>query len=150
MENREFLDIVNVSVNDKVEHFICDKETKLGYYVQDLNEIQNGTLFKKGINIICKYGGKRGEYMVQLLNYMAHPFESVGKEILCSKEYSTFIAFVCDIALHNNPKLAHKECYHKDLNKYVSNLCYNYYLDEAFNVYKITGLFCIPSILKVK
>ena len=142
---KEFTDIVLANGNPNVQHFICEKETKIGYYVQDLDNTQNAELFKKGIQLICKYEGKRGEYMVQLLNVMAIHFDNIDEKVQ-SKEYCHFIAFVCDIALHDKPKLAHKQCYDKNFKKYVANLFWNYYMDKTFEYYKQTNVFAYPSV----
>ena len=79
--------------------------------------------------------GKRGAFLQRFVNMMGRTFEN--HKWFARVSYSEFIAFVCDIALHKNPKLAHKTCYHKDFRKYVANLCYNYYLDEDFEQFKV-------------
>ena len=79
--------------------------------------------------------GKRGAFLQRFVTMMAKYFEA--NDWFITARYSEFIAFVCDIALHKTPKLAHETCYHKDFRKYVANLCYNYYLDEDFEKFKV-------------
>jgi integrase len=53
----------------------------------------------------------------------------------CDNNIGLIIALVCDIALHNNKKLAHPQAYDKDFNKYVANLFHEYCLDGAYSQY---------------
>lgn len=115
--------------------FIYFAHNGKGWYVQNLHQQQNPTLFCEGIKLIFQMDGKRGAFLQRFVTMMARTFET--REWFGKVSYSQFIAFVCDIALHKNPKLAHETCYHKDFKKYVANLCYNYYLDEDFEQFKV-------------
>lgn len=115
--------------------FIYFAHNGKGWYVQNLDQQQNSTLFCEGIKLIFQMDGKRGAFLQRFVNMMRRTFEN--HKWFARVSYSEFIAFVCDIALHKNPKLAHKTCYHKDFRKYVANLCYNYYLDEDFEQFKV-------------
>lgn len=115
--------------------FISFEHNGKGWYVQNLHKQQNADVFYEGIKLIFKMDGKRGAFLQRFVTMMAKTFFG-HDEWFARPIYSQFIAFVCDIALHKNPKLAHETCYHKDFKKYVANLCYNYYLDEDFELFK--------------
>lgn len=128
---------VLMPVNNKVieGEFIFFEHNSKGWYVQNLHEQQNADVFCEGIKLIFKMDGKRGAFLQRFVTMMAKTFDEGGW--FGKVSYSQFIAFVCDVALHKNPKLAHETCYHKDFKKYVANLCYNYYLDEDFEQFKV-------------
>jgi hypothetical protein len=111
-------------------------------YVQDLDKKQNSNLFVEGLKLIdSKVSPKRKEYLVELLNTVL-PKEDmdVTETIIKSRPLVSIIAFVCDIALHKNKKLAHPEAYHKDFSKYVANLFYEYGLDDTYDAYHTIGV----------
>ena len=111
-------------------------------FVQDINEQQNSQLFIKGIEIIDKLlVPSRKSYLQALFNTIL-PSEKEDAIVvgLKSKKLYRLIALVCDIALHNNKKLAHPQAYDKDFKKYVANLFYHYYLDDCYTLFKKTGL----------
>lgn len=110
-------------------------------FVQDINEQQNSQLFIKGIEMIDKLVVPSRKAYLQALFSDIFPSEkedaiSIG---LKSKVLYRLIAFVCDIALHSNKKLAHQGAYDKDFKKYVANLFYHYYLDDSYTLFKKTG-----------
>lgn len=116
-------------------------------FVQDFNEQQNSQLFIKGIEMIDKLVPSRKAYLQALFNTIL-PSEkedaiTVG---LKSKKLYRLIGLVCDIALHNNKKLAHPQAYDKDFKKYVENLFYHYYLDDCYYIFKKTGVVIYPNI----
>lgn len=115
--------------------FIYFQDNGKGWFVQNLDEQQNANLFCDGIKLIFEMDGKRGLFLQRFVTMMARTFEI--NECFARVNYSQFIAFVCDVALHNQPKLAHPLCYDKVFKKYVANLCYNYYLDEDFELFKL-------------
>ena len=124
----------------------------LAIYVQDLDGKQNPKLFEEGLKLIdSKVSPKRKEYLVELLNTVLPKAEIDTNEIVIkSKPLVSVIAFVCDIALHNDKLLAHPRAYHKDFPKYVANLFYQYGLDDAYDVYHtmgVRGLSVIPQHL---
>lgn len=103
-------------------------------YVQDLNEFQNSTLFEKGIKLIAnKVSPTRSNYILHLLQLLLPNSSEAQPTIMkISKNLCPLMAFVCDIACHSNKKLANQQAYDKDFKKYVSNLFYQYHLNEAF------------------
>ena len=103
-------------------------------YVQDLNEYQNATLFEKGIKLIAnKVTPKRSNYILRMLQMLLPNSSEAQPTIMkISKNLCPLMAFVCDIACHSNKKLANEQAYDKDFKKYVSNLFYQYHLNEAF------------------
>ena len=107
-----------------------------GWFVQDLNSEQNSVLFINGVAIIMNMEGKRGEFLQVFLNEMARDISSVSTNptVFTNQKYCNFIAFVCDIA--NQENLKKLPIYHKSFQKYCSNLCWNYYLDEDFKTFK--------------
>lgn len=114
--------------------FISPIGSKDGWMVQDLSPIQNVDLFVLGVKLIYSLDGKRGEFLRYFLTKMARPYYTTG--YFGQEKFCNFIALVCDIALHLNKELVNKELYHKDFPKYVANLCWNYFLDEDFKIYK--------------
>lgn len=133
-------------IYDFVKGNICIFEGN-AIFVQDINEQQNSQLFIKGIEMIDKLlVPSRKSYLQALFNAML-PSEkedaiAVG---LKSKGLYRLIAFVCDIALHKNKKLAHPQAYDKDFKKYVANLFYHYYMDDTYTLFKKTGLVSIAN-----
>ena len=120
-------------------HFVsCDHMPVKGYFVQDINEQQNLELFLKGLNTILTMGGKRGDFLRTFVAYMLINLEDFQNGRASDQKYCQFIAFVCDLANHKNLK-NWKEVYHKDFPKFVDNLCWNYYLDEDWELFKKTG-----------
>lgn len=116
-------------------HWLCvEGEERIGWLVQDLTDKQDTTLFLKGLKIIFSLDDKIGEFLRVFLSYMRHEIHDVY--MLTDSTFAKFIAFVCDVALHDNPKLANPSAYHKDFTKYVENLCRYYHLDEDFEAYK--------------
>lgn len=118
--------------------YVTNTETNCGYYVQDLGKQQNPDLFIKGISIIEKMKGKRGEFLNLFLTKMGKPFHYTMSDkgsVFTNERYCSFIAFVCDIANHKN-LTNWKGVYHKDFPKFVSNICWNYYLDADFEKFK--------------
>ena len=112
-------------------------------YVQDVSEQQNSTLFEQGINLIdSKVSPKRRSYLAKLFRVVLPTVDMDIDDIMeksCKQNTGRIIAFVCDIALHNNKKLAHPQAYHKDFNKYVANLFQEYELDAGFEQYVQLG-----------
>lgn len=125
-----------IFINDKVKIF-----------VQDLGEQQNSDLFAEGLNLITtKVSEQRREYIEKML-MLVLPEKDAGIEDTLRKscQIGHLIAFVCDIALHNNKRLAHPDAYHKNFNIYVANLFTEYYLADCFNKYKkINDRGCVP------
>ena len=112
-------------------------------YVQDVSKQQNTTLFEEGLKIIdSKVTPKRRSYLAKLFRVV---LPTAGMDIddimekSCKQNTGRIIAFVCDIALHKNKKLAHPQAYHKDFNKYVANLFQEYSLDSGFEQYVQLG-----------
>ena len=103
-------------------------------YVQDVCDAQNSQLFEKGIKmIVSKVTPKRSNYIIRLLQTLLPNSSEAQVEIMRkSQNLCSMIAFVCDIAAHNNKKLAHPQAYDKDFKKYVANLFDIYHLDCAF------------------
>lgn len=124
---------------------------KYYYLVKDLHEIQNANLFVKGVKLINQLNNKRADYLIEVLKYFGTDIDTLVSEenikLLGSIEYAHFIAIFCDIALHDNKKLAMKEVYHKDFPKYISNVFYNYYIDKTFEIYKNDNIFTVPKQL---
>ena len=120
-------------------HFIsCDHMPVKGYFVQDVNDQQNLELFLKGLNTILTMEGKRGAFLRTFAAYMLMTLEDFKNGKAADQKYCQFIAFVCDLANHKNLK-DWKGVYHKDFPKFVDNLCWNYYLDEDWEMFKETG-----------
>lgn len=109
-------------------------DNQRGWLVQDISDEQNTEIFKKGLKIIFEMDGKRGDFLKTFVMQMANTFSEVQPK--CGEEsYCNFIAFVCDIAQHK--KLKNWEgVYHKAFPKFVGNLCWNYYLDGDWELYK--------------
>jgi hypothetical protein len=107
-------------------------------YVQDLNDFQNSQMFEKGIKLIdSKVTELRRRYLLELLQLLLPNSSETQVEIMKkSKRLCPVISFVCDIAAHDNKKLAHPEAYDKDFKKYVANLFYHYFMDEGFEIYQ--------------
>lgn len=125
--------------NGVITHFVsCDHMPVKGYFVQDINEQQNLELFLKGLNTILTMGGKRGDFLRTFTSFMYMNLEDFQNGKASDQKYCQFIAFVCDLANHKNLK-NWKEVYHKDFPKFVDNLCWNYYLDEDWELFKKTG-----------
>ena len=103
-------------------------------YVQDVGEIQNAALFEKGIKLIAsKVSPTRSNYILHMLQLLLPNSSEAQLTIMkISKNLCPLMSFVCDIACHSNKKLAHPQAYDKDFKKYVSNLFYQYHLNEAF------------------
>ena len=124
---------------------INDKST---IYVQDVSEQQNSTLFEEGLKIIdSKVTPKRRSYLTMLFRVVLPKAGGDIDDIMkksCKRNVGHIIAFVCDIALHKNKKLAHPQAYDKDFNKYVANLFREYYLDGAFERYVHLGEDTVP------
>lgn len=105
-------------------------------WVYDLGNIQNSKLFEKGLKLIfTKVTKRRAEYLLTLIDH----FSKMGQDKYSTEQYCRFIALICDIALHNKPKLAHSGAYNKAFDRYVANLFYHYYIDDAFEVWKNLG-----------
>ena len=105
-------------------------------WVLDLGNIQNSKLFEKGLKLIfTKVTKRRAEYLLTLIDH----FSKMGQDKYSTEQYCRFLALICDIALHNKPKLAHKSAYNKAFDRYVANLFYQYYIDDAFEVWKNLG-----------
>ncbi len=123
-------------------------------YVQDVAEQQNSILFEQGIELIdSKVTPKRRSYLAKLFRVVLPTEDMIIDDIIhnsCKRDVGHIIALVCDIALHNNKKLAHPQAYHKDFNKYVANLFQEYSLDDAYSRYIQLGdddLAPIPEFL---
>lgn len=103
-------------------------------YVQNLCEYQNPDLFEKGIKLIAsKVTPKRSDYILRMLQMLLPNSSEEQTTIMkLSKNLCPLMSFVCDIACHDNKKLANQQAYDKDFKKYVSNLFYQYHLNEAF------------------
>ena len=115
-------------------------------YVQDVCEQQNSTLFEQGIKLIdSKVTPKRRSYLIKMLTLIL-PTSDMSMDDMAarSRDVLPMIAFVCDMALHKNKKLAHPVAYDKDFNKYVANLFYQYKLDGAFERYVRLGEEAVP------
>lgn len=125
---------------------------KLAIFVQDLAEQQNSNLFEEGLKLITtKVTPKRKSYIEKMMSLVLPTTDMTLDDMLRrSRDIGHIIAFVCDIALHNNKKLAHPQAYHKDFNKYVANLFQEYSLDDAYSRYIQLGdddLAPIPEFL---
>lgn len=131
-----FLDSeVLTNLKRKVHWLRVKGEEQLGWIVQDLADNQDATLFCKGLDIIfTKLDDKIGEFLRVFVSCMRHQIHD--EYWLTNSSYVKFIAFVCDVALHDNPNLANQSAYHKDFTKYVENLCKYYHLDEDFELFK--------------
>ena len=123
-------------------------------YVQDVSEQQNSTLFEQGLKLIdSKVSPKRRSYLAKLFRVLLPTVDMNMDDIMeksCKQNTGLIIAFVCDIALHKNKKLAHPQAYHKDFNKYVANLFQQYRLDGAYSRYVQLGdddLVSVPEFL---
>ena len=106
-------------------------------YVQDVCEQQNSTLFEQGIKLIeSKVTPKRRSYLIKMLTLIL-PTSDMSMDDMAarSRDVLPIIAFVCDMALHKNKKLAHPVAYDRDFNKYVANLFCEYNLDGAYRQY---------------
>lgn len=115
-------------------------------YVQDVCEQQNSTLFEQGIKLIdSKVTPKRRSYLIKMLTLIL-PISDMSMENMMARscEVVHMIAFVCDIALHKNKKLAHPQAYDKGFNKYVANLFCQYQLEGAFERYVHLGEDTVP------
>ena len=104
---------------------------------------QNSTLFEQGLKLIdSKVTPKRRSYLSMLLRVVL-PTAGVDIDDIikksCEQHVGNIIGLVCDIALYNNKKLAHPQAYHKNFNKYVANLFYEYNLDIAYIKYIQNG-----------
>lgn len=133
-------------IYDFVKGNICIFEGN-AIFVQDINEQQNSQLFAKGIEMIDKLVPSRKAYLQVLFNTMLPSDKEDAIVVgLKSKELYRLIAFVCDIALHYNKKLAHPQAYDKDFKKYVANLFYHYYIDDSYTLFKKTGVVSYVSI----
>ena len=131
--------IVDDNGNKITTHFIsCDHMPVKGYFVQDVNNQQNLELFLKGLNTILTMDGKRGAFLRTFAAFMLMNLEDFKNGKAADQKYCNFIAFVCDLANHNNLK-DWKGVYHKDFPKFVDNLCWNYYLDEDWGMFQKTG-----------
>jgi hypothetical protein len=116
-------------------------------WVYDTGNIQNPKLFEKGLKLIfTKVNESRANYLLALIDH----FSKLGKDKYNTEPYCHFLALICDIALHDKPKLAHNGAYDKAFNRYVANLFYHYYIDNAFEVWKSLGGYTlvIPEIFK--
>ena len=119
---------------------------KLAIFVQDLAEQQNSDLFEEGLKLITtKVTPKRKSYIEKMMSLVLPTTDMALNDMLRrSRDIGLIIAFVCDIALHKNKKLAHPQAYDKDFNKYVANLFREYYLDGAFERYVHFGEDTVP------
>ena len=119
---------------------------KLAIFVQDLAEQQNSNLFEEGLKLITtKVTPKRKSYIEKMMSLVLPTTDMTLDDMLRrSRDIGHIIAFVCDIALHKNKKLAHPQAYDKDFNKYVANLFREYYLDGAFERYVHLGEDTVP------
>ena len=118
----------------------------LAIFVQDLAEQQNSDLFEEGLKLITtKVTPKRKSYIEKMMSLVLPTTDMALNDMLRrSRDIGLIIAFVCDIALHKNKKLAHPQAYDKDFNKYVANLFREYYLDGAFERYVHFGEDTVP------
>ena len=131
--------IVDDNGNKVTTHFIsCDHMPVKGYFVQDVNEQQNLELLLKGLNIISAMEGKRGAFLRDFVAFMYMTLEDFKNGKAADQKYCQFIAFVCDLANHKNLK-NWNGVYDKAFPKFAANLCWNYYLDEDFEMFKKTG-----------
>lgn len=131
--------IVDDNGNKITTHFIsCDHMPVKGYFVQDVDSQQNLELFLKGLNIMLTMDGKRGAFLRTFAAYMLITLEDFNNGKAAEQKYCQFIAFVCDLANHKNLK-DWEGVYHKDFPKFVDNLCWNYYLDDDWVMFKNTG-----------
>lgn len=115
-------------------------------WVLDLGNTQNSKLFLKGLELIStKVNESRANYLLALIDH----FSKLGQDKYSTEQYCSFIALICDIALHDKPKLAHNGAYDKAFNRYIANLFYHYYIDDAFEVWKNLGGYAlvIPECL---
>lgn len=115
-------------------------------WVLDLGNTQNSKLFEKGLKLIfTKVNESRAIYLLTLIDH----FSKLGQDKYSTEQYCRFLALICDIALHDKPKLAHSGAYDKAFDRYVANLFYHYYIDDAFEVWKNLGGFAlvIPECL---
>ena len=112
---------------------------KSAIYVQNLCEIQNSSLFEEGLKLIdTKVSPTRRSYLAKMFGIVLPNTDMTLDDILaksCDNNIGLIIAFVCDIALHKNKKLANPQAYDKDFNKYVANLFREYNLDGAYRQY---------------
>lgn len=130
--------------------------------VLSLSETQNPILFEKGLNYIMnRVTPKKREFLKKFIcdlmledtgfthKILVENGDDVEKDELIdiikkSNKKHRLIGFVCDIALHNNKRLAHPDAYHKDFNKYIDNLFEVYRLKESFNNWLVSGVISIP------
>lgn len=112
---------------------------KSAIYVQDVCEMQNSSLFEEGLKLIdTKVSPARRSYLAKMFGIVLPKADMTLDDMLarsCDNNLGLIIALVCDIALHNNKKLAHPQAYDKDFNKYVANLFHEYCLDGAYSQY---------------
>ena len=128
--------VVDDNGNGVNTHFIsCDHMPVKGYFVQDVNDQQNLELFLEGLKTISTMEGKRGAFLRDFIAFMLMTLEDFKNGKAADPKYCHFIAFVCDLANHNNLK-NWEGVYHKDFSKFVDNLCWNYYLDEDWKEYE--------------
>ena len=118
----------------------------LAIFVQDLAEQQNSNLFEEGLKLITtKVTPKRKSYIEKMMSLVLPTTDMTLEDMLRrSRGIGHIIAFVCDIALHKNKKLAHPQAYDKAFNKYVANLFREYHLDGAFERYVHLGEDTVP------
>lgn len=118
----------------------------LAIFVQDLAEQQNSNLFEEGLKLITtKVTPKRKSYIEKMMSLVLPTTDMALEDMLRrSRGIGHIIAFVCDIALHKNKKLAHPQAYDKAFNKYVANLFREYHLDGAFERYVHLGEDTVP------
>lgn len=94
-------------------------------WVQDLEDFQNAENFIKGIEYIDKYARPKSiDSMFGMLLFMQYNF---GK--LSNEQYSTLVAMFCEIGVWKDKKLVNKGLYHKDFQKYLANVLWNYELE---------------------
>lgn len=127
-------------IGDNRGKWICfTNDADKGWYVQNHDSQQNVELFVKGIDEIFRMQGKRGAFLRTFVLSMCNTMEEVFDNKKGAHErYCNFIAFVCDFANHKNLK-KWEGVYHKNFNKFVSNLCWNYYLDTDWECFKEKG-----------
>lgn len=162
MEHKFLITGVTVFVEDTMMDFgIVHYSSKI-LAVMALDKTQNPILFEKGLNdIMNKVTPKKREFLKGLISDLMLEDNGVAKKLMTgnedliekdelidiikkSKNKHRLIAFVCDIALHSNKKLAHPDAYHKAFNKYVDNLFEVYRLKGSFNNWLNGGDIIIP------
>lgn len=146
MKQKQFTatEIVFVTNNgpQSFKFFSLDDEPSKGYFVQDLNPQQNSMLFHKGISLIMTKDGKRWDFLREFISSMLIDINDVLNAAynnttppFTTSKYCHFVAFVCDLANHNNLK-DFKGVYDKRFPIFVANLCWNYFLDVDFEMFK--------------